>query len=267
MNGRERLLAAIRHEEPDRVPVSPRVAAWLVAEYGDASLSSELEHLPEMDPMFIVNDGTPNYLGTYPEEYDLPEVEVSQKRYQEGNLQVVERTFHTPAGDLTDCTKIPPSGGVYGVAPNPIKTEHVVKNREDLPALEYILHDVNTNFDFLARIREQLGDIGVVMVCIRSALDHNAGYARDMQDLMMDYYDDRGFFDELVGIFQARSLEQIKAALEGGTEFIFGSWYFNSVSSGWSPAIFEEVFVPPSHTTWPRVQAERPFPSYWFQDL
>jgi uroporphyrinogen-III decarboxylase len=61
---------------------------------------------------------------------------------------------------------------------------------------------------------------------------------------MMDYYDDRGFFDELVGIFQARSLEQIKAALEGGTEFIFGSWYFNSVSSGWSPAIFEEVFVP-----------------------
>ncbi|HEX9971897.1 MAG TPA: uroporphyrinogen decarboxylase family protein, partial [bacterium] len=45
-------------------------------------------------------------------------------------------------------------------------------------------------------------------------------------------------------IFHQRSLEQIRAALEAGAEFIFGSWYFNSISSGWSPAIFKEVFVP-----------------------
>jgi uroporphyrinogen-III decarboxylase len=197
-----------------------------------------------MDPMFIVGEGTPNYLGSYPETYDLPEVEVEQQRYEEGNLEVVERTFHTPAGDLSDRTKIAPGGREYGVSPNPIKTEYVVKGPEDLEALKYILHDVNTNFDFLQPSREQLGDRGVLMVCIRSALDHNAGYARDMQDLMMDYYDNRAFFDALVGLFHKRSMAQVKAALEAGVEFIFGSWYFNSLSSGWSPAIFEEVFVP-----------------------
>ena len=244
MTGRERILTTIRHEEPDRVPISPRVGAWLTAEYGRAGLTLELEKLPDMDLMFITGEGTPNYLGSYPETYDLPGVEVEQKRHDEGNLVVVERTFHTPAGDLSDVTKIAPSGREYGVSPNPIKTEHVVKGPEDLDALKYILHDVNTNFDFLQPIKAELGDRGVLMVCIRSALDHNAGYARDMQDLMMDTYDDRAFFDELVGMFHRRSLAQIRAALEGGAEFIFGSWYFNSLSAGWSPAIFEEVFVP-----------------------
>jgi uroporphyrinogen decarboxylase len=113
-----------------------------------------------------------------------------------------------------------------------------------LEALKYILHEVNTNYDFLQSCRKQLGNRGVVLVCIRSALDHNAGYARDMQDLMVDYYDDRPFFNDLLGIFHERSLTQIRAALEGGADFIFGSWYFNSLSAGWSPAIFSEVFAP-----------------------
>jgi len=244
MTGRERIMTTIRHEEPDRVPVSPRVAAWLQAEYGDASLATQLEKLPDMDPMHIVSDGTPNTLDSYPDEYDLPKVEVAQRKYQDGDFIVVERTFHTPAGDLSDRTKIPPSGREYGVSPNPIKTEHVVKGPEDLEALKFILHEVNTNYDFLQSTRKPLGDRGVVMVCVRSALDHNAGYARDMQDLMVDYYEDRAFFDAMVEMFHRRSLAQIKAALEGGAEFIFGSWYFNSLSAGWSPAIFAEVFVP-----------------------
>ena len=244
MTGGERIRTAIRHEEPDRVPISPRVQAWLTAEYGHASLATQLERLPDIDPMHIVPDGTPNYLDSYPEEYDLPEVEVAQRKYQEGDYVVVKRTFHTPAGDLSDRTKIPPSGREYGVSPNPIKTEHLVKGPEDLEALKYILQEINTKYDFLTRYQEQLGPRGVVMVCVRSALDHNAGYARAIQDLMVDYYDDRAFFVELVGLFHQRSLAQIKAALEGGAEFIFGSWYFNSLSVGWSPAIFEEIFLP-----------------------
>ncbi|NOZ20617.1 MAG: hypothetical protein GXP25_05960 [Planctomycetes bacterium] len=244
MTGRERILAAMRHEEPDRVPISPRVFAWFQTEFGSMSLAVMMEKLPDMDFMHIISDGTSNTLSSYPDEYNLPNVSVDQKKYQDGNYVVVERTFHTPAGDLSDRTKIPPGGREYGVSPNPIKTEHVVKGPDDLDALMYILCDINTNFDFVHKTQEQIGERGVVMVYIYSALTHHAGYARDMQDLMMDYYDDRAFFDKLVGIFQERSLTQIKAAMEGGAKFIFGSWYFNSLSAGWSPAIFEEVFVP-----------------------
>jgi uroporphyrinogen decarboxylase len=61
---------------------------------------------------------------------------------------------------------------------------------------------------------------------------------------MVDYYEDRPFFDELIELFRRRTLDQVRAALEGGADFIFGSWYFSSLSAGWSPGIFEEVFVP-----------------------
>ena len=32
--------------------------------------------------------------------------------------------------------------------------------------------------------------------------------------------------------------------LEQGAKAIFGCWYYGSLSAGWSPAIFREVFVP-----------------------
>jgi len=72
MTGRERLLVAIRHKDPDRVPISPRVGAWLQAEYGDTSLAAHLDKLPDMDPMHIVSEGTPNTLERYPDDYGLP---------------------------------------------------------------------------------------------------------------------------------------------------------------------------------------------------
>ncbi|MCI0494886.1 hypothetical protein L0Z72_07745, partial [candidate division KSB1 bacterium] len=244
MTNRQRILTTINHEQPDRMPISPRMYAYIKSQYGDESLATHLKHFPDLDLMFIVNDGTPNYLEIYPDKYGLPDVKVDQKKYTENECLIVERTFHTPAGKLSDRTKIPPSAREYGVSPNPIKTEYLVKAKNDLDALRYILHPINTDFNFLQDYQNQLGARGVLMVCVRSALDHNAGYARDLQDIMMDYFDDRQFFDELLDIFHQRSLAQIKAALEGGAEFIFGSWYFNSISSGWSPAIFKEVFVP-----------------------
>lgn len=100
MTGQERILTAIAHQEPDRVPISPRYSAWMTAEYGDWTLATALEELPDVDFMPIVSAGTPNYINSYPEEYALPEASVEQKRYQEGDYEIVERTFHTPAGDL-----------------------------------------------------------------------------------------------------------------------------------------------------------------------
>lgn len=244
MTGRERILATIKHQEPDRVPISPRVWAWLVSEYGDDSLTAHLKACPDMDQMFIIRHGTPNYLDNYPDEYDLPEVSVHQTKSMDGELTVIQRTFQTPAGKLSDQTTIPPAGREFGVSPNPFITEHLIKDRDDFAALEYLLPPINTNFDHLNRARKEVGERGVILVTVNSSLDYHAGYARDMQDLMMDYYEDRGFFTDLLQIFHRRSLDQIRAAFEGGAEFIFGTWFFNSLSSGWSPKIFEEVFVP-----------------------
>lgn len=242
MTGRQRLMTAIRHEEPDRVPVCPRIQwHWL-----DPDRTHRLEELygPAIDPMEIHGCTTPIYAMTYPHEYDLPEVRVEQTRYQQEEYQVVERTFHTPAGKLSDRTKIPPSGREYGMAPNPIKTEFLVKTRDDLPALRYILPEIKGSYDAAAARKVELADRGVVMVNVYSELCHQAGDVRDMQDLMMDYYLDRPFFDELLGLFQERTLAEAKAVMEAGIEWVFLNSYYNSLSAGWSPAIFREVFVP-----------------------
>ncbi len=244
MTSRERILAAIRHQEPDRVPISPRIGAWMTAEYGDASLTKQMEVLPHMDFMHIIGEPVANYVCGLPEEYDLPEVEVEQTRTDEGDCYILERTFRTPAGAISDVTRVPPRGREYGVSPNPVKLEHLVKSIDDLPALQYILPEIPAVYDAHRQYEEMLGDRGVVMVCIRSALDHNAGDARGMENLMVDYYTDRALFDEVLDLFHRRSLAKAKACLEGGVEFIFGSWYYNSLSSGWSPAMFEEIFVP-----------------------
>ncbi len=42
MTSRERLLAAIGHHEPDRVPIAPRLWAYLTAYYGDYGLEYEM---------------------------------------------------------------------------------------------------------------------------------------------------------------------------------------------------------------------------------
>ncbi|MCX6992600.1 MAG: hypothetical protein NT011_05570 [Kiritimatiellaeota bacterium] len=246
MTGRERLLTTMRHEEPDRVPICPRYGFWLEAEYGaNVSLDEVFKILPDVDFMYMGgNENTPNYLESFPDEYALPGVTVEQKKYQEQEFGVVERVFHTPAGTLSDRTKIPPAGREFGVAPNPIRTEHVVKCRADLEPLKYILPEINANHARLRDLKKEIGNRGIAGLTVRCALDHHAGYARDMQDLMTDYFDDREFFDELIRIFHRRSLSEIKAGLEYGLDFIFGSWYFTSLSAGWSPAIFKEVFVP-----------------------
>lgn len=244
MTGRERLLATIAHEEPDRVPISPRVGAWMIPEYGDGSLEKQLEVLPDMDFMHITGDGQPNFVCSYPDEYDLPEVTVDQSWSDAGDCRIVDRTFHTPAGDIGDITRVPPSGREYGVSPNPVKIEHLIKSADDLDALRYILPEVRSNFDAHHAAVEQIGDRGIVMVCVRSAVDHQVGDARGMENLMMDYHIDRELFDAEMGIFHERTMAITRAALEAGVDFIFGSYYYNSLSSGWSPAIFEEVFVP-----------------------
>jgi uroporphyrinogen decarboxylase len=82
-------------------------------------------------------------------------------------------------------------------------------------------------------------------------LGFRAGDARGMEQLMVDYHEDRAFFDAQIDLFGRRMEEETRAALEGGVKIIFGSWFYESLSAGWSPAIWREVFLP-----WLREQVE-----------
>ena len=100
-----------------------------------------------------------------------------------------------------------------------------------------VLHDVH-------EIERMVGDAGIVEVTINPPLDHSLGEARGLSELMMDYHLDRAFFERMFAFFQEYSFKVLKATLEQGIRFVFGTWYYASLSAGWSPAIFRECFVP-----------------------
>jgi Uroporphyrinogen decarboxylase (URO-D) len=249
MTGRERLLAAIRHQEPDRVPISPRIAAFLSVYYGSSSWMHHLKAAQEFgfDICLPAASPMPAFIHSPALVYrHLPqEVKVTQAIEEQDGGVTIRRTFETPDGPLSDETFVAPPGREYGVSPSPVKREHLLKTPDDLDRLCYVMPDpARLNLHDYDEISRIIGDAGLVEVTLNPPLDHFLGDARGLSQLMMDYYLDRPFFDRMVALFQAYSLAVLKAMLERGVRYIFGTWYYASLSAGWSPAILRECFIP-----------------------
>ena len=249
MTGKERLLAAIRHEEPDRVPISPRIAVFLAVHYGSSSWMHHLKAAREFgfDICMPVASPTPTFIYSPALVYrhGSPQAEVTQQVVEQDGGVTVHRTFETPGGRLSDETFLAPPGREYGVSPSPVKREYMIKGPEDLDKLRYILPDPTAlNLSNYHEIAHVIGDAGLAEITLNPPLDHFLGDARGLPQLMMDYYLDRPFFDRMLAVFQEYSLSVLKAILEQGVPYIFGTWYYASLSAGWSPAIFRECFLP-----------------------
>ena len=202
----------------------------------------------DLDPHFVVSSGVPNIVySTSDHTGGLKDVRIAVSAEDDGGCDLITRHIETPGGKLREVLRKPKPGHTeYGLGPNPAHIERLVKSPDDLPALRYLVPDP-ANYDVGAAYHstvERVGDDGLAMVCVRSPLDHQAGSARGIEGLMIDYYEDRAFFDALVGLFFDKMMAETKALLECGVKVIFGSWYFTSLSVGWSPAMFREVFLP-----------------------
>jgi len=249
MTGRERILAAMRREIPDRVPVSPRIGVYLAAYYGSSSLARHIQAaqefgfdlcLPGANPVPIFMHGP---LLAY--RFVPADVKITQEVVEQDGGVRVRRMFETPAGKLSDDTFLAPGGREYGMSPSPVHNETLIKDASDLDRLRYILPDpTQSNVHDYHEANRLIGDLGIAEMTFNLPLDHFLGDARGMARLMMDYYLDRPFFDRMFAFFQEYGQTVLKAALEQGVQYVFATWYYGSLSAGWSPAIFREVFVP-----------------------
>jgi uroporphyrinogen-III decarboxylase len=253
MTCRERLLAAIRHEDVDRVPCSPRLGPALRILYDDRTTEDLALRAAStgdiaLDPTFYADTGIPNVLyGTGDAAPGLDGAEITTTTEDEGDCLVVTRTFHTPAGQMREVRKKPKPGHTeYGSSPDPAHLEHMVKGPDDLDKVRYLVPDP-AHYDIGAQYHEmveRVGEFGLVAVCVRSPFDLQLGFLRAVEDLMVDYYVNRPFFDELCRMWFEKMMAETKAVLEKGAKAVLGSWYFTSLSTGWSPAMFREVFLP-----------------------
>lgn len=158
----------------------------------------------------------------------------------------VHRRFETPAGALTDRTRIPPAGGVFGIQPDPHVEEHLVKEHEDLATLEYLARAWGTRYDldgFRAEA-DAIGERGLLAIGSNSALSDNAGWVYPLERLMVDCYEDPVFVNALLDVFHRPLLDLYRSGLERGAEMVYCSTYYESMSTGWSPEIYRIFFLP-----------------------
>ncbi|HUT58629.1 MAG TPA: uroporphyrinogen decarboxylase family protein [Phycisphaerae bacterium] len=250
MTRKERLLAAIRFEGPDRVPVFPRMWRYLLKHAGTQKHGAYLAYADEFgfDPILHYSAGPVHFVPQPGADYQAlgPEIRVDERVEQDGQVRVVSRTFQTPAGRLTDRTRIPPSGGEFGIAPNPHIEEYLVKGPDDLPALKAVV-DANAAAAQVADFRaadKELAGRALAAANTYSALSHNAGDAYPLEQMMIDCFDRREFVEELIDVFHAPLLAMTRRALERGAELVYCSVFFESMSSGWSPQLYSELFAP-----------------------
>jgi len=249
MTSRERLHAAMTGNMPDKIPISPRISVYLIDRFGDCNPKTELKYAHEHDydmhhhvsgPVPAIIEGATS---------DLPytkNVKIDIKTWQENEFTAVRRIFHTPSGVLSDTTMLPPKKPEYGVSPNPFKTEWLIKEKNDLDKMAYILPEAEKcgSVKYYYDTDAIIGDNGITEMAIRGSIDKRAGDARGMDNLMMDYYDDREFFDAQINFFMKYVMDETKFCLEKDIKYIFGTWFYTSLSAGWSPKIFRECFIP-----------------------
>jgi hypothetical protein len=248
MSSRARLLATIHHQEPDYVPVSPRIWAWLLSYYGSQSWPYVLAAAKEFDfdPLICLDVPYPNYIGELRangEQLNNVRINLEIERFDKYSL--IRRKIFTPAGTLSDAVRqFKPDTG-YGADPNPDWLERLVKDPSDLPALRYLLQEARPeDFRDIVAVQELVGERGLVQAYIHSPLDHRAGWTMDMADFMAATIQQPELVRDLLDLFQYYTLVQIRCALQAGIQAVFVPWYFASMSSGWSPAFYCRSVLP-----------------------
>ena len=261
LSSRARILRAIRHQEPDFVPVAPRVWAWLLDHYGSArwmwTLRAALEY--DFDPIIYVDNPYGNVVDPSSKGYQhvssigtptdpflyQPNIKVHLEVERLTDATLIKRRIETPGGVLTDCVKRPKPGTGYGIDPNPQWLERLVKGPEDLDAVAYLLpQPAVDDFKDVVAFQDEIGERGLVNLYVPSAIDYQAGWAADTEELMVASLRRPDFVMQLLQVFHTNTMAQTVAALQAGVEVIFTPFYFASLSAGWSPKFYQDFILP-----------------------
>ena len=245
LTSKERILRTIGHKTPDRVPISPRYYDYLIGTAGCCCWQHYLRFGQQVgiDPMLHVFPKWNNYLFSHDGQYDdLPDVKVDIEISNAPDRTLVRRRFHTPAGELTDVRQLPVRGSTVTFDHT---IEWPIKGREDLEKIPFILPKPDTAYlgDCIS-VKEMVGDQYVVECRPTKGTDQLLVDAVGVEGAFLLYHDDCDMLKELIRIFNGYNQAVMKRALEAGMEMIFDAWYNSSMSVGWSPSQFQELFLP-----------------------
>ncbi len=245
MTPRERFLAAIRNEIPDRVPCAPDISNmvparltgrpfWDIYYYDHVPLwRAYLEAVKHfgIDGWLIYGDPGLRYPTPLQREHTIT--------LRTAERMVVEERIITPAGDLH-------SEWTYYVADPPTPTVKPIKNlKEDWDKVRYLFQEPISYDPTPGRIqRQELGELGVYGLCSSTPGLQSWIYLFEgtMQTMSYLYYDEPDLIEELCALHERCILKQLEMLLEQRPDFILIG--ISGTITLQSPAIARRLSLP-----------------------
>ena len=140
MTFRERILAVINGERPDRIPWVPRLEIWYKAHATMGTLPAKYQGWTLPQIMKDLGVGHPARDGK------LVEVVIDNtaiKETMEGNLLI--RTHITPVGEATERIRINPAARSKGMPFEEGVVEHLIQGEEDYRVVEHLIANTVTS--------------------------------------------------------------------------------------------------------------------------
>lgn len=251
MTSKRRHLSVLNGEIPDRIPIAPRIWAWLLEQ---KTTHLQLKERYDYDPIIYTGSGFPyhidgsyDYMNEFPTSSYFTNIKkttlISYK--DNDNKKYITTHFDTPAGRLTQIQAIPKaSDKSYGIQPDPHLIEPLIKDRSDLDKIKYLMinkkHYPEPTF---RELENKVGEDGIVHTRVTAGVDDMLINSLGLENCLLLYYDDNKFLHDAINVFHEYYKKQLKHTLENGASIIFESWFNSSLSAGWSPSMYRELFL------------------------
>lgn len=239
MTDRERLLAIMAGDSPDRIPWIPRLQIWHEAQKRRGTLPEKYQGWSLREIEHDLGLGTPARDGrVYRTEVRNVEVRV----HEEGNRRRTE--YVTPVGTVSTLHRRSATLRRGGIS-SWLEVEHQIKGPEDYAVVEYIIRhtDVIPTYDEYLAYEADIGDDGVPLVGMGSCpiftvLRELIGY----NDAFYHLYDDKARVEHLLAVLDEHMAEVQQVVLDSPAKLILHGVHFDSQMT--PPYLFREYALP-----------------------
>ncbi len=235
MTGRERLLAACRGEQLDKLPYGPRIDLWYNYHRAHGTLPPKYQGWSMMDICRDVGVAAQyrHYSLVLEQVIDVEIVETEEMPYK-------TTEYRTPHGTVSNSLMFNPhEGAIIGY-----ESEHLFKSATDYAAIKYILEHTRPVLDpGYIEACEEVGNDGLVMSGIRpwSAPQRVMREIMGYETFFYELVDNPGKVEELIEAAKALDRKKLELIVATDVELVH-------VAGNWSDEIhtpvFERFFVP-----------------------
>ena len=238
MTNRERILAVIEGNRPDKIPWFPRLQLWYNFHKNSGTLPDKYRNWELCDIEKNLGMGTP---ARDAKIFSTQTEGVETKVHRRGSEIFTEHI--TPVGTVS--TKHVEVEKLRKAGMSSYQMEHLIKRPEDYGVVEYIIEHTKMTplYDQYIAYDREIGEDGLPMVPLGACPIHKImreylGYEKSVFE-MVDHPDR---IERLLRVLTDHNKEMQKIAIESPAKMILHGIHFDSMMT--PPPLFEEYFKP-----------------------